>query len=139
MRLDVVVIFYIAYVAITAWYFLDYINPRFEITIKKVMFYVLSSLPLLLIVPFLGIDSRLSPFFVLIHLCVLPMVFLYKGGLDKIFGLPFYIFHNRKKIHKSLESSFPIKTWAICPFCKEKIKQGAIVCKHCQRDIPPAE
>lgn len=24
-----------------------------------------------------------------------------------------------------------------CPFCAEEIQQAAVVCKHCQRDIPP--
>ena len=25
----------------------------------------------------------------------------------------------------------------VCPFCAEKIKRGAVVCPHCQRDLPP--
>jgi len=24
-----------------------------------------------------------------------------------------------------------------CPFCAERIKKRAIVCKHCKRDVPP--
>ena len=26
-----------------------------------------------------------------------------------------------------------------CPFCAERIKAAAVVCRHCQRDLPPAK
>lgn len=26
-----------------------------------------------------------------------------------------------------------------CPFCAEDIKAEAVICKHCQRDIPPQQ
>ena len=25
-----------------------------------------------------------------------------------------------------------------CPFCQEPVRQGATVCPHCQRDVPPS-
>lgn len=28
------------------------------------------------------------------------------------------------------------ETLKICPFCAERIQRAAIVCRHCQRDIP---
>ena len=27
----------------------------------------------------------------------------------------------------------------LCPYCAETIKKSAIVCKHCNRDIPPSQ
>lgn len=27
----------------------------------------------------------------------------------------------------------------VCPYCKEAVQHGAIVCKHCGRDLPPSE
>lgn len=37
-------------------------------------------------------------------------------------------------IHAILIS--PVGSRRTCPFCAEKIKSAAIVCPHCQRDIP---
>jgi len=31
-----------------------------------------------------------------------------------------------------------LKTGFPCPFCREPVRQGATVCPHCQRDLPPS-
>ena len=43
------------------------------------------------------------------------------GFIFGILGLIYYLIAGEKK--------------EICPFCKEKIKKGATVCPHCQREI----
>ena len=51
-------------------------------------------------------------------------------------GLLIAIFMKPKA--KSLEGTALIPgTTRKCPFCAELVKREAVICKHCQRDLPP--